>query len=54
MRGPVLVVSSRNTEGLVCHKTDQGGVISMSSPEEACTILAYMVQYGNYLRKFSA
>ncbi len=51
---PVLVVSSRNTEGLVCHKTDQGGVISMSSPEEACTILAYMVQYGNYLRKFSA
>jgi acyl-CoA synthetase (NDP forming) len=47
---PILVVAL--TEGgLSLRKTDAGPVITLSSPEEAVTIVSHLVRYGRYLNK---
>jgi len=45
---PVLVVALTE-EGLVLHQTDNGTVITLSTPEEAVGIVAHMAGYGRYL-----
>ncbi|HNQ86105.1 MAG TPA: CoA-binding protein [Deltaproteobacteria bacterium] len=45
---PVLVVALTE-EGLVLHQTDNGTVITLSTPEEAVGIIAHMAGYGRYL-----
>jgi len=48
--GKPIPVVALTDGGLILTDTEYGGVISLSTPEEAVNILAHMARYGQYLR----